>query len=144
SNRGRAPARCRARCRAINAPSMASSLQTSSPLIPSPLQRELDLEPEDPGVRISRYGAGADVILDTRPELERREDLDRVGELDQLLAGLNRFSRCVQLKLKAWVNVRSDPAEAQDVEFSARNHTPSRRARLVVMFEFGGILVPDR
>src|ERR1700738_1922317 len=90
-----------------------------------------------------RCRAGADVILDARPELQRRGDLDGVGELDKLLIGLDRRPRRRQLKLKPGIDVGPDPAEAQNVQLAAWKHTPGRRARLVVVFEFGGVLVTN-
>src|SRR6516225_729250 len=106
-------------------------------------ESELHLEPEDPRVRICRCGAGADVVLDARPKLQRWEDLDRVGEFDELLTGLDRLSRARQLKLKARIDVGPHPAEAQNIELAARKHSPRRRTRLVVMLEFGGVLITD-
>src|SRR6202047_1136497 len=104
------------------------------------LQRQLDLEPEHPGVRMRRCRAGADVILDARPELQRRGDLDGVGELDKLLIGLNRRPLRRQLKLKPRIDVGPDQAEAKNVQLAARKQAPTSRARLVVVFEFGGVL----
>src|SRR6516225_8811370 len=104
-------------------------------------ESELHLEPEDPRVRICRCGAGADVVLDARPKLQRWEDLDRVGEFDELFAGLHRLSRLRQLKLKARIDVGPHPAQAQNIELAARKNSPRFCAGLVVMLEFGGVLV---
>ena len=67
---------------------------------------------------MSRYGAGADVILDVRPELQRRGNLDGVGEFDKLFVRLDRRSRRRLLELKPGIDIGPDPAEAQNVQLA--------------------------
>jgi hypothetical protein len=58
----------------------------------APLQRELDVEGEDPSVRMRRGRAW--------PEKQRGGELEGVVEFDKLFAGLDRQSRLLLLELK--------------------------------------------
>src|SRR6202034_1698476 len=86
---------------------------------------------------------GPDVILDAWPEQQRGGDLHAVVEFGELLAGLDRRSRRLLLKLKPWIDRGPHPAEGQDVQLTARKHAAGSKSRLIIIFEFRGVLVTD-